>query len=126
MPLSETDLIWNRAALESGGNTARAGDRALADLLLAHGMVMNGGIGHAVEALSSEEFSAALRGFRFFGFEEVALLLEDALNAPEEDLELADSSYGRLIPNDQVLVDGFEARHRVSPEAFAPVESSTN
>lgn len=123
MPLSQTDAIWNRAALESGGNAARAGDRALADLLLAHGMVMNGGIGHAVEALSLEEFSAAVSGFRFFGFDEVALLLERALRTPEQDLELADSSYGSLIPDDQVVVERFEACYCSSPEVFAPIES---
>lgn len=126
MSLSQIDLIWNRAALESGGNAARAGDRALADLLLAHGMVMNGGIEQAIEALSSKEFSAALRGFRFFGFDEISLLLENALKASPRDLELANLTYARVIPHDQVLVKRFEARHRASPEAFAPVESSKN
>ena len=121
MELSQTDLIWNRAALESGGEAARAGDRALADLLLAHGMVMNGGVGHAVEVLSLEEFLAALSGFRFFGFDEVALLLEGALRASEQDHELADQSYERLIPDDQVLVKRFESYYRHSPEAFAPI-----
>ena len=52
MQLSLADQIWNRAALESGGPAAREGDRALAALLLAHGMVMNGGVGHALEVLS--------------------------------------------------------------------------
>ena len=109
--------------MESGGNAARAGDRALADLLLAHGMVMNGGVVHAIEALSLEEYSAALSGFRFFGFDEVALLLEGALRASEEDQDRADRSYGRLIPWDEVLIERFEAYYRFSPEAFAPIES---
>ena len=122
-PLSQADLIWNRAAIESGGKAARAGDRALADLLFAHGMVMNGGVGHAIDVLSSEEFSAALRGFRFFDFDEVALLLEAALKTPDQDHRLADLSYGNLIPNDQVLADRFEAFYRLTPEAFAPLES---
>ena len=122
MSFSQTDLIWNRAALESGGNTARTGDRALADLLLAHGTVMNGGVGHAVEALSLDEFSAAIAGFRFFGFDEVALLLQEVLKAPEQTLELADGSYGSLIPDDQVLVERFEAYYRSSPQAFAPID----
>jgi hypothetical protein len=43
------DHVWNRAALDGGGPKPRDGDRALADLLLAHGLIMNGGLGHALE-----------------------------------------------------------------------------
>jgi hypothetical protein len=32
MDLTERDRVWNRAALEDGGDEPRAGDRALADL----------------------------------------------------------------------------------------------
>lgn len=122
MQFTQADLIWNRAALESGGNAARVGDRALADLLLVHGLVMNGGVQSAVAALSAEELSAALSGFRFFGFAEVALLLESVAKAPELDHQAADESYWSLVPNDQTLVERFEAYYRHSPEAFAPPE----
>jgi hypothetical protein len=56
--LSTADRVWNRAALDAGGSPPREGDRALAALLLAHGMIMNGGVDHAVEALSAEELAA--------------------------------------------------------------------
>ena len=71
-------LVWNRAALEDGGPTPAEGDLALAALLRAHGVVMNGGVDHALEVLSAAELRAALAGYRYFGFEQIALLLEDA------------------------------------------------
>src|SRR3546814_2272427 len=75
-PLACQDQIWNRAALEVGGTNPREGDKALASLLLLHGMAMNGGIDHAVEVLTPLEFSAALAGFRYFGLVRIAELLE--------------------------------------------------
>ena len=121
MELSLADHIWNRAALESGGSTAREGDRALAALLLAHGMVMNGGVGHAIEVLSRDELAAAAWGYRFFGFKNVASLLEGAADATEQELDQADVNYGELVPSDQTLVDRFEALYHTSPETFAPL-----
>jgi hypothetical protein len=116
------DQIWNRAAMESGGSKAREGDRALADLLLAHGMVMNGGVGHALEVLSSDKLAAAARGYRFFGLDVVASLLEHSANATEDEVDQADARYGALIPGDQTIIDRFEALYSVSPQAFAPIE----
>src|SRR5688500_7625383 len=118
--LSLANRIWNRAAMESGGPAAREGDRALAALLLAHGMVMNGGVGHALEVLSPDELAAAAGGYRFFGLEGVAALLEWAAGAAEDEVDRADSTYGEIVPNDQTLVERFEAFYRISPEAFAP------
>jgi hypothetical protein len=66
MGMTEANRVWNRAALEEGGRAPREGDRALAALLLAHGMVMNGGVQHATEALSADEMAAAAAGFRYF------------------------------------------------------------
>jgi hypothetical protein len=122
MQLSSADQIWNRAAMESGGSKAREGDRALSDLLLAHGMVMNGGVGHALEALSSDELAAAARGYRFFGLDVVALLIEHSVNATEDEVDEADARYGALIPSDQTLVDRFEALYAASPHTFASIE----
>ena len=42
--------------LVNGQLTAR-GDRALADMVLAHSLTMNGGVLHAVESLNSEELA---------------------------------------------------------------------
>jgi hypothetical protein len=60
------DQIWNRAALDSGGDSPLEGDQSLTDLLYFHGMAMNGGLGHAFEVLSDDEQAAAIDGFRFF------------------------------------------------------------
>jgi hypothetical protein len=122
MQLSKVDQIWNRAAMESGGAAALDGDRALADLLLAHGMIMNGGVGHALEVLSSDEFAAALDGYRFFGLNAVASLLEYTANAAEDEVNQADACYGELIPSDQTIVDCFEAFYHSSPKAFASID----
>ena len=45
--MTSADRVWNRAALEGGGASPGPGDRALASLLLVHGLVINGGVHHA-------------------------------------------------------------------------------
>jgi hypothetical protein len=61
--MTQADMIWNRAC---GEDSLRAlpGDRALADLLNAHGLAMNGGVLHAIECMSAEELSEAEAGCR--------------------------------------------------------------
>lgn len=108
--------------MKSGGSKARVGDRALADLLLAHGMVMNGGVGHALQALSSDELAAAAAGYRFFGLDAVASLLEYSVTATEDEVDQADARYGAHIQSDQTLVDRFEALYSASPQDFASIE----
>jgi hypothetical protein len=117
---TDEDLIWNRAALDAGGTAPREGDRALAALLRAHGMVMNGGVGHAIEVLSRDELLEAVAGFRFFGFQEVAALLENAATHGVDDEEVADSGYARFIPNDDTITRCFSGLLRARREAFAP------
>ena len=90
---------------------------------------MNGGPWHAVELLGPDVEDTA-SGYRFFGFDEVADLLDritaamaaiksdDALNALEAEL---DNRYGRLIPWDTTLSERFEAYLRDHPEEFAPL-----
>ena len=53
MELSDQSRVWNRAALDAGGEAPLQGDAALAALLALHGMIMNGGIDHALEALDA-------------------------------------------------------------------------
>jgi len=124
--LTEADRIWNRAC---GGDPLRAlpGDRALADLLLAHGLSMNGGVLHAVECLTGTQLSDAQAGFRFFGLDGAAALLSyarrifeagDDLESDEREL---DGAYARLIPSDSSLTDLFEKRWKSSPSDFAPL-----
>jgi hypothetical protein len=115
-----TNRVWNRAALESGGGDPRRGDRALASLLLAHGLVMNGGVHHAVEAMSQTELSDAAAGFRFFRFGDVATLLEEVAEGRGQSEETADQQYATSIPEDAVLTNRFEEVLVASPELFAP------
>ena len=125
--MTEADYIWNRAALDEGSSLPCVGDRALSLLLKAHGLVMNGGIFHAVELLSAQKFAGAKDGYRFFGFPQVADLLDRALRIFNEgrDLESYESVLGREyelnIPNDSALVARFESQFHSHPEDFAPL-----
>lgn len=121
MELTEADQIWNRAALESGGSRPSDGDRSLAALLLAHGMVMNGGVGHAIEVLSAAEIAEAAAGFRYFSFNEVGQLLEDAVRKGVDDSDVVDQRYAQFIPDDGAIVDRFRAILLSSPSAFSPL-----
>jgi hypothetical protein len=121
--LSAADRVWNRAALDAGGSAPHEGDRALAALLLAHGMIMNGGVDHAVDALSADELSAAVRGYKFFGLDDAAGLLSDATAADELQLEEATRLYSLLIPNDGTLAGLFKRVYVSLPNAFAPLEA---
>jgi hypothetical protein len=95
-------------------------------MLLAHGMVCNGGVLHCFEALDEAEFSSALSGYRYFGLAPVADLLErgqsafgaaSALQQDELDLTL-DAEYWQLVPTDQTLVDHFHEQLMRVPTAF--------
>lgn len=121
MELSDSDKLWNRAALEGGGTAAREGDQALAALLAVHGMIMNGSVHHALEVLGSAKFAGGVAGFRYFGFDEVAALL-DAATVADVGWELFDKRYGACIADDGVLVRAFEKRYAASPNAFAPLQ----
>ena len=118
MSLTVEDLIWNRAALESGGPSPSEGDLALSAALAAHGMVMNGGVHHAMDVLSPAELEAAASGFRFFSLASVADLLEDAQHLDEGE---ADRRYWDAIPDDEVLQNRFRMAYRSSPGAFTPI-----
>jgi hypothetical protein len=118
MEQSLADRIWNRAALEGGGASPRAGDRALAAILLAHGFIMNGGVHHGLECLSPEELTAAKDGYMFLGFESVVRVLE---NAPGLDEDVADAEYAKVIPEDSTIDRRFVELCARSPELFAPL-----
>lgn len=120
--LSRVDQIWNRAALEAGGAEPRDGDRALATLLLLHGMIMNGGVDHAFEVLSSEELESALKGFRYFDLDAVAKLLESAKRPiTEAEVERLNTRYAAAVPNDSTLMHAFHLKLLAAPDSFAPV-----
>ena len=128
-----SDLIWNRACEEFDIRPGMPpGDAALAALLLRHGMAMNGGLVHACEGLEADELARAVAGYRFFGLEEVADLVEDVARrakdldpddteAAEQLEEEANQRFFALVPDDETVARAFEAHLRDHPEAYAPI-----
>ena len=123
MALTVVDQIWNRAAIEGGGRAPRAGDQALSSLLAAHSLVMNGGVHHAIEVLSPEELSAAAKGFRYFGLDEVGSFLIGVAGGRDHSEQEANERYGGLIPGDESLAKRFQAKLERNPDEFAPVDA---
>lgn len=127
MPMTNADAIWNRAAMEDGGASPSPGDQALASILLVHGLIMNGGVHHAIECLESERLIAAAEGFAFFGLDDVAAFLRGAQDDPvlsdwTDDTEpIANERYCELVPDDSYLADRFAERYREKPEQFSPL-----
>jgi hypothetical protein len=124
-----TDQIWNRAA-QGGGDSPGCGDRALASLLLLHGLSMNGGVHHAIECLSPDEVANAIEGFAYFGFDDMTVWLNAASSDPvlkewTDETEIAALyRYAELIPDDDCLVTRFEAVYQERTSEFAPLENS--
>ena len=122
------DRVWNRAALEAGGGSPSPGDRALASVLLVHGLVMNGGVHHAIECVAPAELVAAADGYAFFGLGDVAAFFRGAAADPmlcvwDDDTEAAaNHRYAEMVPDDSHLVARFEEAFRDRPEQFAPVD----
>lgn len=127
--MDAADLIWNRAALESGGASPGLGDLALADALAFHGLVMNGGVLDAAERLSAEDHVKVAAAYRWLGLEAVADLvasvrrdlesgvLDDADRAEALDLD-ADRSYAAILQSDEALEAAFRRRLNDDPAAF--------
>jgi hypothetical protein len=128
MQTTSADRIWNRAALQAGGDSPRPGDRALASLLLVHGLVMNGGVHHALECIDPEALAAAADGYAWFGFDDVAEFFRGAPDDPvlsnwTEDNEVAACRrYAEMIPADSSLVARLHEAYRDRVDQFAPVD----
>ncbi len=128
--MDAADLIWNRAALEQGGSSPGAGDRALADVLAFHGLAMSGGVLDAIERTSAADLARIGAAFRWFGLEAVDDLLAsvrrdiqagalDELDRAEA-LELTvDADYQAILPSDEALQMVFRRRLDADPSAFA-------
>ena len=99
--LSRQDKIWNRACLESGGPSPAAGDQALASLLLAHGLAMNGGVVHALECLSQAELAAAVAGFDYFDLAEASRVFQQCPDETEETELRLNQLYWATVPSDR-------------------------
>jgi len=128
MTMTSANRVWNRAALEAGGATPGPGDRALASLLFLHGLVMNGGVHHALECVQPEELRAAADGYAFFGFDDVAAFFRGAADDPvlsawTDDTEItADRRYAHLVPGDSHLFERFAEMLRRRSDQFAPID----
>ena len=124
MPIMDADtqtIIWNRAAMAGGGPAPGPGDTALAAALRLHNMIMSGGLDHALDILTPEDFASAASGFRYLQLSNVAELLEQAQGAPSDDLpDDLDARYSTLIPQDQVIADQLQALLQQHPDDFAP------
>ncbi len=112
--------VWNRAAMHSGGSSPREGDRALSAVLRVHGLVMNGGVFHALEVVSEAELRASCAGFGYFGFAEVADLLEAACDEEwtDESEGRFNGAYGKLL-DDGAIVDSFVKHMARDRELYA-------
>lgn len=125
--LRPCDRVWNRAALEDGGAAPLEGDRALAAMLVAHGLIMNGGVLHAVDCLEADEFEKACDGYEFFGLGGVAKQLREAVRlavetAPMDALEAQfDRAYRKAVPDDAALAAVFGTHFERHPHAYAPL-----
>lgn len=127
MTATIADKIWNRAASEAGGPSPGPGDRALASLLLVHGLVMNGGVHHAIECVEPAELRAAADGYEFYGFNEVAAFFRGSGSDPilrnwtDATEVAANGRYAKLVPDDSHLVARFQEVLRERAEQFAPL-----
>jgi hypothetical protein len=123
---TKADLIWNRACACSAV-THSPGDRALEAMLAFHGAAMNGGVLDALEHFGTDELEDAEAGYRYFGLEGVADLLNEAksISKTGDDLDLweteLDRRYGAIVPNDTTLVARFEMIFHRTPSEFAPI-----
>ena len=126
-----TDLVWNRACFHPEA-LSLPGDRALADMLLAHGYAMNGGVLHAVEDLEPGQLDAALSGYRYFGLTGAVELMEDVGRRIRQGLDddaldrlesESDERYGE-VGTDAVLTEAFERRYSAHPDDFAPLSAA--
>lgn len=125
--LTNLDLIWNRACDSFSTATLGAGDRALRDLLRAHGPICNGGVFHVFDVLSEPQIEAAKSGYRFFDILEVAELLTRAKGLLETEDEIEeyettiDREYWRCVHDDSHLVERFKRHYAAKPSDFAPL-----
>ena len=128
--LSDAELIWNRAAVESGGPSPGPGDAALSAVLRFHSLAMSGGVLDALECLSRVQIGEAVQGSRWFGLDEAASFLEAAFDqwqsadrTPEVEVAMEvefDPGYSMPIPSDDTIATAFRGRYAEDPLAFAP------
>jgi hypothetical protein len=96
-------------------------------MLAFHGVVMNGGVLHALELFGSDGLEPLEAGYRYFALEDVADLLNEAKSTPKTENELdlweaeLDRRYRKIVPSDSTLDARFKMVLLRSPSEFAPV-----
>jgi len=99
-------------------------------MLLLHSLSMNGGVHHAIECLAPDELADAIEGFAYFGFDDITVWLRAASSDPAlkewtDKTEVAAlNRYAEFIPDDDCLVNRFEAVYQKRTSDFAPVENA--
>jgi hypothetical protein len=125
------DRTWNAACQLPSSAAAEhdlEGDRTLRQVVSFHGLVMNGGLEHAISD-GPGLHRQALAGYRLFGLEAVADIVErgiDLVEHPMSDLEALDSAheelddlYSELLPSDSVLVSAVQRYWEEHRDQFA-------
>jgi hypothetical protein len=120
--LTNKDLVWNRACSDDSQSDRRRGDLMLRAMIRLHSLVMNGGLDHALECLSTNEFAEGINGFEYFGLHEHADLLRLIHSKLAAD-ERLDATY-EACGDDSVLLNHFERFFENNPTAFAEVGPS--
>lgn len=124
--LTPMDPVWNRACDSFSEAPLQAGDRALRDLLRAHGPICNSGVFHVFDVLTPPQIEAAESGYGFFGLDEVAKLLSRAKRLLDESAGIGereaalDVEYAALA-DDRTLVERFRRHFVAKPSDFAPL-----
>ena len=131
---TEAEKVWNRACGQGECNIPRPGDAALAALITFHSLAMNGGVLHALETCSQAQISTAASGYRFFGLDGAASMIESALVELQEiqssgddlrELERLevdlDERYATNVPDDRALTVAFERVFELQRTDFQPV-----
>lgn len=111
--------------MDGGGSAPLEGDVALVALLRLHSLAMNGGLAHGLEVLDPTQCVAAIAGFRYFGLEDMAILIEHAMQVSEDELYEYDDQYFSLVPKDDILVEAFLQNFATDPKAFSPVDGDS-
>lgn len=83
-------------------------------------MIMSGGLDHALDVLTPEDFASAAGGFRYLQLSDAAELVEQALAASEDGVVELDARHSALIPRDEVIGRQFAALLQQRPSDFAP------
>ncbi len=131
--LTRADKIRNRACGFPEEGVER-GDRLLSAVIMAHSLIMNGGVGHALECLDDDELKSASDGYAYLGlptlrpFFAAAQRLTDQLEAADDEAGLdaleveLNRDYDRQVPSDGHLTERFEAVLASRPQNFAPLD----